>query len=255
MAIESETGLRLAVRVASWRPMLDCPSCGASIGQTDVRWDQKLAICSNCDLRVQIAYVDDEWVALSSNEPEPPKGLRVEVDEPPEAVVGGYREMAQPQGRLTVTRRWWTPGIVLPTVFVLLWDAFFARVYGPMVFGSGTTNDPAVYVGVPHAVAGVVFTWFVLAIWLNRTTIDLRERTLSCHEGPIRWPFNRPVSVSLDSVESFELAPKDRKGRQVSEWRVLARLGNGETVPVVTRLVSEAQAKFLVRRLEQYRGS
>ncbi len=227
--------------------MLECPSCRASIGQTDVRWDQKLAICSNCDLRVQIGYVDDEWVALSSKEPDPPTGLWVEVREPRETVVGGYREVAQPQGPVTLTHQWRTAGILVP--FVLLWDGSLALFYGMTLFGEAKMEPlPVCCFTFPHAVFGVALTWFVLATWLNRTTIELRDRTLSCHVGPIPWPFRRPVSVSLDSVESFELARKDRA------WRVLARLGNGETVPVVPRLGSEAQAKFLVRRLEQYRS-
>jgi hypothetical protein len=62
-------------------------------------------------------------------------------------------------------------------------------------------------------------------------------------------------AVQLDKVEMF-VVKENKRSKQKQQhhcpavWRIDARMKNGGSVPVVTRLHNEVAARFLARRLE-----
>jgi hypothetical protein len=243
--------------------MITCPSCDASIPDDAVRPARKMAVCPACDATVRLEQGGDGWRAVGFTAPAPPDGLKVEVDEPPLRTTGGYRDAITEPGRFRASRRWWTPMVIFLTFFVLFWDGFLVFWYAMAFSGLGAPGGVRlVMVLFPlfHVAVGVGLTWFVLATWLNRTTIEVEGGRMTCRHGPIPWPFGKAEPIALDAVDLFETEEavsrfgNHRRGRSSRSWKVVARTEDGRRVPVVTRLGDERQAKFLARRLDAQLG-
>tara|TARA_B100001750_G_scaffold242780_1_gene256792 strand:- start:1876 stop:2376 length:501 start_codon:yes stop_codon:yes gene_type:complete len=110
---------------------------------------------------------------------------------------------------------------------------------------------------VPHVFVGASLVWWVIACRFNASTIEVREGRVTCREGPVPWPFNRPESVALQDVERLHVesarARNDPK-RDAMIWRVVAEMRDGREIQVVTRLATSAQARFIAGRLEEHLG-
>lgn len=109
-----------------------------------------------------------------------------------------------------------------------------------------------------HVVVGVGITWTAVAMWVNRTIIEVNDGRLTCTHGPLPFSFDKARPVALRDVALFEVESKARGSKEDHEsalvWQLVARTEDGERFPVVTRLTEERQATCLHRRLEQHLG-
>ncbi len=189
-----------------------------------------------------------------------PEGLDIELMQPPERLSGGYREVVVEPGRFRATHRWWSLAGTRTAAFALCWNAAIGVVYAGLLteFSVRTFGGIlSLLFPVPHVFAGAFLVWWVIACRFNVSTIEVREGRVTCREGPVPWPFNRPESVALQDVERLHVgstrARNDPK-RDVMIWRVVAEMRDGREIRVVTRLATSAQARFLADRLEEYLG-
>lgn len=237
--------------------MAACPSCDAAIPDGAIRPARKMAVCPGCDSTVRLEKDGAAWRAVGFTAPAPPGGLTVEVDEPPVKSTGGYRDAIVEPGRFSATHRWWTPMVIFLTFFALFWDGFLVFWYAVAFSRIGGAGIQLALILFPliHVAVGVGLTWFVVATWLNRTMIEVRDGRLTCTHGPIPWPFGKTAPIALETVELFETeeaVPRfNGKRRNTSPtWKVIARTKDGRRVPAVTRLRNERQAMFVARRLD-----
>lgn len=227
----------------------------------EIRAARLVARCPSCEASIRLAR--DElggWRAVGHTPPAPPDGLTVEVDEPPREALEGYREIHQSRGRFRASRRWFSAKIIFLTLFVIVWDGFLVVWYA-MALGldaqHGVSGPSLMALVFPlvHVAVGVGITWYVAAGWLNRTTIQVAEGRAWAEHGPVPVPFDKARPVALEDVDFFDVVDGSpwwkRNKRSQPQWHVVARLSDGRSVPVVTWIEDEHQARFLQQRLER----
>ncbi|HBQ09924.1 MAG TPA: hypothetical protein DEF51_01615 [Myxococcales bacterium] len=254
--------------------MIVCPHCEGSFGELEVRPARGVAVCPACHAMVRLELEDGAWRAVGFTPPTPPEGWSLRHEEAPRRSSADYREAVREPGRLLMTRRWWTPAVILLTFFALAWDAFLFVWYSMTIRAPSDDGFSllAMLFPIGHVAIGVGLTWWVLTSWLNRTTIEVADGRLTCRHGPIPVPFAATQPVSLGDVALFEVTEPDRwwakpalrryraRGRmqqgveKMPTLQIEARLHDGRKVPVVTRLSDRRHADYLVRKLERQLG-
>jgi len=160
---------------------LTCPDCGAVIPAEDINIDRALAKCRACN-----AVVDVEQ-ALRGRGGAPTPGKRPRVPQPPAI------KFEQFGNGMRLARRWFVWSVVFLTFFCIAWDSFLIFWYSVALRPGG----PLIMVVFPvvHVAVGVGLTYFTLAIYLNRTTLEVDESRLTVRIGPLPWPGNRNIEV------------------------------------------------------------
>lgn len=229
--------------------LMKCPACNADVPNNEVRRERNIARCPRCQVSIDLAP-GDEVVALGFREPEI-KGLVVEIDEEPKK-SGTYRDAIASEGRFYARTGWRHNGLIFLTIFALFWNSFLVLWYSL----AGGMDAPLLFLLFPliHVGVGVMLVWQVLSGWLNHTHIRVEDRRLRVEHQPIPVFFDKVKPALLDEVDMFiveEIRSNQNQGhKSTSGWRIDARMKSGATVPVVSRLRSEAAAHFIARRLE-----
>jgi hypothetical protein len=165
-----------------------------------------------------------------------PVGIECEL----EAAGDGYRSAPTPR-RLRIHRRWTATArdrvgtigyaALMGSLGVLIaWSAYAGVEWsGPLTRGVGVAVGLAVLIG--HAAEA-------LALLLDRTTIELRERWIEVSYGPIPWVGRRARKLSAAADGGLRVAPGGRR----RAWRVL--LDDASSTVVLDDL-GEPQARFV----------
>jgi len=161
---------------------LTCPDCGAAIPADDINIDQGIAKCRACNAVINVA----EEVHAGGSVPSILR--RPRVPQPPRITVEDLGD------GLRLTRRWFSGTAVALTFFCVFWDGFLVVWYS-IAFGAG---GPWFMVVFPllHVVVGIGLTYFTLALYLNRSVLEVRDGRLTIRHGPLPWPGNRNLDTS-----------------------------------------------------------
>jgi hypothetical protein len=219
---------------------LTCPDCGAAVPAEDVNIERGIGKCRACN-----AVIDVE-AALRG----------------PGARTGFYRRPPAPQprsitiedlsGGLRLTRRWFTPAAILLTAFCVLWNGSF--FWSPMALGGGGPWFTAV-VPVLRVVIGVLLTYATLAMYVNRTVLEVNEGRLTVRNGPLPWFGNRDLDVSeVEQFYSEEVMSRGRQGSVSYTYKVCGLLKGGQRVTLLDSLPKRDDALFVEQLVEKYLG-
>lgn len=151
--------------------------------------------------------------------------------------------------------RWWKPEIVFLLVFVIAWDAFLLYWY----FGLNEARGLLFKIfPIAHVAVGVGLTYYVLAGFVNRTTVTATSG-LCVQHGPLPWRGNRTIAATdLKQlyVKQVEHTHRDKQwGRTTTLTHDLcALLETGREVHLLRRLDHAGQGKYLEHTFEKYLG-
>lgn len=218
---------------------------------------RKATSCLSCGGESRITRDDGAYHVIGlAPPPLPPpplwlKAITVEVDQRPARQTRAYRDENREPGRFLANVRWYRPELVFWTFFVIFWDGSLVLFYA-LILASGAPDIMLVLLPLLHVAVGIGVTWYVLALWLNRTTIEVAEGRVSCRCGPIPAPGQTTESIALDQVDRFELEPLG--DRSTPTCRVLARTRDGKSVRVVPPLPNQHVAAYVQRCLQAQLG-
>jgi hypothetical protein len=106
-----------------------------------------------------------------------------------------------------------------------------------------------------HLAVGVLLTYTVLAMYLNRTVLEISEGRLTVRHGPLPWPGNRALDVSeVEQLYCQEKVSRNRQGAASSTYTVSALLKGGRRVPLLDSLPRRDDALFVEQLVEKYLG-
>lgn len=100
------------------------------------------------------------------------------------------------------------------------------------------------------AAAGLLYV--AAAKWLNATTVTVDQRMLSVSIGPLPWAGG--VRIPIDDIEQLDVSARVGNYNRIHDFRVHARLANGERRTLVHNLASAPDAQFLLEHLEDALG-
>jgi hypothetical protein len=224
---------------------LTCRDCGATIAAEDINIDRGLAKCRACN-----AVIDVEQAVRGAGGPATGKA-RPRVPQPPGITVEDLG------GGLRLTRRWFVWAALFLTFFCVAWDSFLIFWYAMAVGmgGGGAFSWIAIIFPVAHVAAGVGLTYFTLALYLNRTVLEVNNGRLTVRSGPLPWPGNRDLDVSeVEQIFCQESTSRSRNGNVSFSYNVSAVLKGGRKETLLSSLPNQDQALFVEQLVEAYLG-
>jgi hypothetical protein len=221
---------------------LTCRDCGAAIPAEDINIERGIAKCSACN-----AVIDVEQAVHASGGPAAVRP-RPRVPQPPGIMLEDLGD------GLRLTRRWFTCAAVFLTFFCIAWDGFLVFWYS-MALRPDAPWIMAVFPSL-HLAVGVGLTYLTLALYLNRTRLEVANGRLSVSSGPLPWPGNRDLDLSeIEQLYCRESASRSNDNGSVSySYSVSAVLKGGREVKLLSSLPNREQALFIEQIVEQYLG-
>ena len=181
---------------------LTCKSCRLPIPSQDINLEMAIAKCPSCgEVFSFLDPIGGEPAAKPVDRLPAPKPQRFVVDE-----FGS---------ELTVSYRWFTPGLYVSILFCLFWDAFMVMWYS-IAISEILGGQPAAWAmaafGLLHLALGVSITYSTIAGFVNRTEVNLSGGTLKVWHGPMRWGGNHTLNV--DDILQFYCSDRTHSNRQ-----------------------------------------
>jgi hypothetical protein len=152
-------------------------------------------------------------------------------------------------GSTIIIRRKWLSWTVIPLlIFCIVWDSFLFFWYG-QVLGGKDTPLFAILFPLGHVSVGIGLTYYVLAMFLNKTDITIAPYEVKVTTYPLPWGFGKWVkredivavrvknsAQSNDSSITYGIRYTNRENRELS----LIRGG-----------LNDDQAEYIVHHLRQ----
>ncbi len=224
---------------------LHCPDCAAQIPSRDINITQLVAKCEACN---SVFIFEDQL-----------RGEQVEIApqrdgiERPELALPSGMSLNTDDGRLVITRRWFSC-MSLPLVgFALCWDAFLVLWYTMALQAPGPISAIAVLFPLIHVAVGLGVTYYSAAMLINRTKIEADDEKITIWHGPIPWRGNRALFTQAVAqlYVSREQKTNRRTGETTESFGVHALLDDQTSVNLVNGLSSRFQALFIEQELER----
>lgn len=218
---------------------LQCPNCRQRVLAEDVELSAQLAKCRACHTVFSFAEQLARNVPAAPVEPFRP---RAPLEPPSKFRVDDWG------GTLTVRWRWFGYHLLFLLFFCCIWDGFLVVWYTIGI----ATKAPIVMLVFPvlHVAVGVGLSYYVLAGFLNKTTLKLDGVDLSVSHGPLPWrgAFSLPAG-EIDQLYCFENKIYN-KGSVRYEYELRALLRSGGERTIVKSLHDSQQALYLEQMLE-----
>lgn len=227
---------------------LSCPSCRSRVDEQQIDASGS-TVCPDCQTLIRCEWVRGRWKVVSLAKA--PRGITVIVDEDPESDGDGYRKANNSPGRFEALHRWRRdPFDYVQMVFCLGMTAMFGSWYPDVLL----EPELSFRFFVPAILTGscLVPVGYILAKWINRNRVSVRDGELRCHSGPIPFPGKRRAHMTLAEVATFEPQAASHRMPDGSAklWKLVAAFKGGGDELLVSGL-SEEQARFLSERLER----
>ena len=216
-----------------------CPRCSSPIAAARVDAARHIATCAACGNLVDLASQVDAPAAsrgapagASSAAAPPPK------QRPPVQLPAGMSMTPIAQG-LVLTRRWLRGkhfvmlAVLMPLTVALAWQ--------------WQSRGFEVWMGFA---AFFLMSWdfMLVSMFVNTTTITVREREIDVRHGPLPSLFHRPQRVAVAEVEQLFAAPFG------ALFEVGVVLRDKTRLPLVRPVASEEQALFVEQQIERRLG-
>lgn len=144
--------------------------------------------------------------------------------------------------------RWfnWSALFLIP--FTLFWNGIMLGMAAGVTEGFTHPERLLFGLAVPHVWVGVGLAYYCACVFLNSTTVELKEGVLSVQHGPLWWRGNRTLGAG-ELQQLFVVEKRGSKGSRSYELCGLTRDGRRQTL--LSGLDDETSARFLEVRLEQ----
>jgi hypothetical protein len=224
---------------------LHCEGCAAPCGADDVSLALGVAKCRACNTVFDLSGPEGSGPARPEREPVVlhltralPKGFDVEETENTTRISWGWYRMEY--------------------LFVGAW-ALALDVGGTGLLVKQLTGGKAQPVALLFLLvllgAGVALTYFALAGFLNRTTLDARRDLLIIRHGPLPWPGNQYLPrCTLKQLFGTENARRPLFAWHGQGWDLKALDASGRGRTLVARLEEQEQVRYLEQALEKRLG-
>jgi hypothetical protein len=161
--------------------------------------------------------------------------------------------VAESGGRLTITRRWFHWAALFLAFFTVVWNGFLVFWYAM----GARTGAPLVMFLFPivHVVVGVALAYGTLAMFLNRTVVEVGDGVLAVRHGPLPWkPGPTVPSSNVRQVFAREDRSKGGNGSGGVSYSVHAVTKEGWRVKLLSTVPSAEQALYVEQRVERHLG-
>ncbi len=163
-------------------------------------------------------------------------------------------DIYEDNNNLTITYKWFTPGVLFLLLFSLIWNAFLLVWIGAAIAGGAPIM---ILFSVLHVAVGLGMGYTSLCGLLNKTIIDISYDQLNIVHRPIPWwKGNTKLSTTeIDQLYVKESKKNSKNGTASYSYELRAKLKNGEDKNLLSiGSTDSAQIQQIEERLEQFIG-
>lgn len=214
---------------------LRCENCGEPIPENHYNLETRIADCPNCDA---IFAFDLKLVEAEAGQ----HGLLV-----PKNVM--FTSTAMGISISFAWLNWRSPLFMAAGLLVMGTPIMLLNVVG----GEGESVNPLIMlISVPVVLFGIWLIYYSLALFMNKTHIQLDHHNLRVRHGPI--PLRKSTSVTLNDIDVIEeRAVKYGNAYSTSTaYDVVALMQDGTENRLLDGLNDESQVNFIIQQLKSY---
>jgi hypothetical protein len=223
---------------------LHCPECGQPIPAADINLSTLLAKCGRCDA------VFDFRAAVPAGERHPPGGPPPLPPITPLLPKSNRFRVEEFGGVLRIHYRWFTPVYIFLAFFCVAWDGFLIFWYS-IALGTRAPWIMAVF-PIVHVAVGLGLTYATLAGFLNSTTVEVGQGSISIRHFPLPWKGNR--TLASDQVVQLHCEQKrsqSKNGVSIT-YDLFATMAGGEKLKLLGGFTDPAEPKQLEIQIERH---
>lgn len=151
-------------------------------------------------------------------------------------------------GSFSARWRWFNLSVLFLIPFTLFWNGIMLSFAFGATEGFAHPERLLFGLAIPHVWVGVGLAYYCLCLFLNSTSVELKEGTLSVQHSPLWWRGNKKLGAG-ELQQLFVVEKRGSKGSRSYELCGLTRDGKRQTL--LSGLDDETSARFLEVRLEQ----
>lgn len=224
---------------------LRCKACGARMADTDLDMSRGVARCSHCKA----------VFGLTDSAPGDRSGSHGSFERTEVPMPKGI-EIRHVGAGLQITRRWYTLILYPLLLFCIVWNGFVINWHVTSL-GSGLWFLS--FFGLLHTAVGIGLAYYVLAGFLNRTTVLVDKGVLQVRHRPVPWWGNKDIQAdNIDQIYCKQKRNYEQSGSRMSQtgsvYEVHAILRHGPKEKLVSGLMESEQALYIEQELERYLG-
>lgn len=232
---------------------INCQECGALVFADDVDLPSSTAKCRSCNAVFSFAGQLRRATPEQRDRLRAPRPDGLEIHEAGgNTREPGYRDAPQARGSITITRRWFAPHFIFLAFFCVAWDGFLVFWYSVAAGAPGAFSIIAMVFPLAHVAVGVGLTYYTIAGFFNRTTIQLDEQSLAIRHAPLPWKGNHTIARTELKQLYCEHEVSHGKNGPSHSYYLSAVLMNERKVRLASMPVD--QAKYIEDILEERMG-
>jgi hypothetical protein len=143
--------------------------------------------------------------------------------------------------------------------FASLWNliigVFWLYIPIEIILTQDLTKLSQIVFLIPHTIIGLLFIYYLIAIYKNYIVISVTDTVLIVEHEPLPWVITQRISSSklLQLYVKQEGILKTKK-EVIKLYDLCAKLKDGTDVKLLSSLPSEDVGQFLEKQIEQYLG-
>jgi len=219
--------------------LLTCPKCHHLISGDDINIEKTIAKCSNC--HHVFAFSHDSKVGGLVPELIPPEGIEV------------LKLRSELDLRLDWKKTTPTGGKTFLLAFTFLWNLILLP-FVLMILVSG--NWSVLLFMSLHLAVGIGLIWYMAAIYLNKTSINLSRHKLKVRTLPLRVPFFKSGEYEISDIKQLYVSKytaSTSNGVPNYAYALYAIMKDGDKVALVRGMNRETQ-HYMEQEIETYLG-
>lgn len=222
--------------------LLSCKACDAPLKADTIDMRHGLATCHYCDAVMRFDELKSDEPAANTTSKE-----RAVVPMPSGIQVEDFGS------RLRIVRRWFAPVAFFLLFFCIAWDSFLIFWYS-IAFGDGNAPWIMKVFPVAHVAVGIGLTYYTLALFVNKTEVEVEAGQLSIRHGPLPWRGGGSHDTTqIEQIYCKEKIKQSENGPR-SNYELHAVFGDGQSKKLCDGFTEADHALFLEQQLERHLG-
>lgn len=216
-----------------------CPGCRRAVPVAQINIQALVARCPDCDQVFSFA----DLVPRAAKRP-----VRTAGEKPKRIEVEDYGT------RKVLRRRWFTWAVLVMVPFCLFWNGIvsvFVVTGVTQIIQGHAMGWVALLCPGLHIAVGVGLAYWTLAMFLNKTIIEVAPDSFQIRHGPLPWKGVKP----MDPAQIEQIWVHEKIGSKGSRsWYLKAKLIDGKELTLLGSLNSMAEGEWLEITLEDWLG-
>jgi hypothetical protein len=219
--------------------LLTCPKCHHLISGNDINIEKTIAKCSNChhifgfSHNSKIGGLVPELIA--------PEGI----------------EVLKLRSELDLSLDWKKTTSKGGKTFMLAFTFLWNLILLPFVLTILLSGNWSILLFISlHLAVGLGLLWYIAAVYLNKTSINLSRNHLRIRTVPIRFPFSKSGDYELSDIKQFYVSKytaSTSNGVPNYAYALYAIMNNGDKVSMLRGMNRETQ-HYIEQELETFLG-